>query len=101
MCRTVLSLSSSCLVAQPLTQSFTPHRTLRPDKVIPNHIGTVLGSLMELAEHVTTEELRYRMSVPAGARDMYRKDLRGMLRQLLEYQRKRNQQGAALKGDPA
>ena len=48
---------------------------------------------MELAEHITTEELRYRMSVPAGARDMYRKDLRGMLRQLLSHQRRRNQQG--------
>ena len=64
--------------------------TFRPDKTIPNHIGTVLGSLMELAEHVTTEELRYRMSVPAGARDHYRKDLRGMMRQLLEHQRRRN-----------
>jgi hypothetical protein len=48
---------------------------------------------MELAEHVTTEELRYRMSVPAGARDMFRKDMRGMLRQVLAYQRERNQQG--------
>jgi hypothetical protein len=48
---------------------------------------------MELAEHVTTEELRYRMSVPAGARDNYRKDIRGMMRQMLEHQRKRNQQG--------
>lgn len=70
------------------------YMTFRPDKVIPNHISTCLGSLMELAEHITTEELRYRMSVPAGARDFYRKDLRGMYRQLLAYQRSRNQQNS-------
>ena len=63
--------------------------TLRGDKVAPNHISTVIGSTLELGENVTTEELRYRMSVPPGQRDMFRKDMRGMLRQLLEHQRKR------------
>ncbi len=43
--------------------------TMRPDKTDPNHISTVLGTLLELAESLTTEELRYRMSVPVGARD--------------------------------
>ena len=66
--------------------------TFRPDKVIPNHISTCLGSLMELAEHITTEELRYRMSVPAGARDQFRKDLRKLYSQLLAHHRKRHQQ---------
>ena len=64
--------------------------TFRPDKIIPNHISTVLGSLMELAEHVTAEELRYRMSIPEGAPDIFAKDLRTMMRQMLEHQRKRN-----------
>mmetsp|Transcript_30292 Transcript_30292/g.50060 ORF Transcript_30292/g.50060 Transcript_30292/m.50060 type:complete len:757 (+) Transcript_30292:141-2411(+) len=64
--------------------------TTRPDKIAPNHISTVLGTLLELAESLTTEELRYRMSVPPGSRDTYGKDVRGMQKQLLEHQRKRN-----------
>ena len=63
--------------------------TMRPDKVAPNHISTVLGTLLELAESLTTEELRYRMSVPPGERDTYRKDERGMQKQLLEFQKKK------------
>ena len=64
--------------------------TMRPDKIAPNHISTVLGTLLELAEYLTTEELRYRMSVPSGTRDSYGKDVRGMQKQLLEHQRKKN-----------
>jgi mRNA-capping enzyme len=62
--------------------------TIRTDKVVPNHINTVLGTLLELAESLTADELRYRMSVPAGVRDTYRKDMRRMLAQLLDHQRK-------------
>jgi hypothetical protein len=47
--------------------------------------------LLELAESLTTDELRYRMGVPAGTRDTYRKDMRGMLKQLLDHQRRRLQ----------
>jgi hypothetical protein len=65
--------------------------TMRSDKTTPNHISTVLGTLLELAESLTTDELRYRMSVPAGSRDTYRKDMRGMLKQLLDHQRKKLQ----------
>jgi hypothetical protein len=64
------------------------YMTMRPDKIAPNHISTVLGTLLELSESLTTEELQYRMSVPSGNRDTYRKDLRGMLKQLLEHQTK-------------
>jgi len=63
--------------------------TMRPDKVAPNHINTVLGTLLELSESLTAEELQYRMSVPPGQRDTYRKDLRGMLGQLLEHQQRK------------
>lgn len=63
--------------------------TMRPEKVAPNHISTVLGTVLELAESLTTEELRYRMSIPFGSRDTYRKDVRGMLKQLLDHQRKK------------
>ena len=66
------------------------YRTMRPDKVAPNHISTVLGTLLELAESLSTEELRYRMSVPSGTRDSYTKDVRNMQRQLLEHQRRKN-----------
>jgi len=66
------------------------YRTMRPDKVAPNHISTVLGTLLELAESLTTEELRYRMSVPSGTRDTYTKDVKNMQKQLLEHQRRRN-----------
>ena len=44
--------------------------TMRGDKEAPNHISTVNGSLLELAEGLTVEELRYCMSVPAGTGDM-------------------------------
>jgi hypothetical protein len=64
--------------------------TMRPDKIAPNHISTVLGTLLELSESLTTEELQYRMSVPPGQRDTYRKDLNGMLKQLLEHQKKKH-----------
>ena len=69
--------------------------TMRPDKVASNHISTVIGTLLELAESLSTEELRYRMSVPPSQRDTYRKESRGMLNQLLGFQRQRNQQAAA------
>lgn len=62
--------------------------TMRSDKIAPNHIGTVLGTMLELGECLTTDELRYRLSVHPGQRDNYRKDKRGMLKQLLDHQRK-------------
>jgi hypothetical protein len=64
--------------------------TMRPDKIAPNHISTVLGTLLELSESLTTEELQYRMSVPPGTRDTYRKDVHGMLKQLLDHQKRKN-----------
>jgi hypothetical protein len=66
--------------------------TMRPDKIAPNHISTVLGTLLELSESLNTEELQYRMSVPPGQRDTYRKDLKGMLKQLLEHQKRKHGQ---------
>mmetsp|Transcript_11314 Transcript_11314/g.20787 ORF Transcript_11314/g.20787 Transcript_11314/m.20787 type:complete len:789 (-) Transcript_11314:61-2427(-) len=68
--------------------------TMRPDKIAPNHISTVLGTLLELAESLSTEELRYRMSVPSGTRDTYTKDVRNMQKQLLEHQRRKNKGGS-------
>lgn len=69
--------------------------TMRSDKIAPNHISTVLGTLLELAESLSADELRYRMSIPAGSRDTYRKDMRGMLKQLLDHQRRRLNQSPA------
>lgn len=66
--------------------------TMRGDKIAPNHISTVLGTLLELGECLTTDELRFRMSVPSGARDTYRRDMRRMLSQLLSHQRRQLQQ---------
>ena len=63
--------------------------TIRSDKEIPNHINTVLGSLFELSESLSTEELRYRMSIPPGMRDNFRKEFKSMIKQLLDHQRKR------------
>lgn len=84
---------SNCKIAEvgfdPTTGEWY-YLTMRPDKIAPNHISTVLGTLLELAESLTTEELRYRMSVPPGSRDTYRKDVRGMQKQLLDHQRKKN-----------
>ena len=31
--------------------------TIQPDKTAPNHISTVIGTLLELAESLSTEEL--------------------------------------------
>ncbi|KAL3905949.1 MAG: hypothetical protein SGILL_009473, partial [Bacillariaceae sp.] len=61
--------------------------TMRPDKIAPNHISTVLGTLLELSESLTTEELEYRMSIPQGQRDTFRKEFNGMMKQLLDHQR--------------
>ena len=66
------------------------YQTMRPDKKTSNHITTVLGTLLELAESLGTNELRYRMSVKGGQRDTYRKDIRSMQKQLLDFQRKKN-----------
>ena len=62
--------------------------TMRPEKIAPNHISTVLGTVLELAESLTTDELRFRMSVPSGQRDTFQKDVRKMLKQLLDFQKK-------------
>ena len=61
--------------------------TMRPDKIAPNHISTVLGTMMELGESLTTDELRFRLSVPAGAPDIYRREMRKMVKKLLQFQR--------------
>jgi mRNA guanylyltransferase len=66
--------------------------TMRPDKDGPNHISTVLGTFLELSESLTTEELQFRMSVPPGQRDSFRKDSKGMMKQLLDHQRKMQEQ---------
>jgi mRNA capping enzyme, catalytic domain/mRNA capping enzyme, beta chain len=68
--------------------------TMRPDKIAPNHISTVLGTLLELSESLTTEELEYRMSVPPGQRDTYRKEFKGMMKQLLEFQKSKQDAAA-------
>jgi len=39
----------------------------RRDKDAPNQMFTVRGSMTELVEHITAEELRQRMSMPAGS----------------------------------
>ena len=39
---------------------------------------------------MSTEELRYRMSVPLGTRDTYMKDVKNMQKSLLEHQRRKN-----------
>ena len=72
--------------------------TMRPDKIAPNHISTVLGTLLELAESLTTEELRFRMSVPPGKRDTYRKSVRSMQKQLLQHQRNTLKSGSGRSG---
>lgn len=68
--------------------------TMRPDKIASNHISTVLGTLLELAESLSTNELRYRMNVKCSeggiVRDMYRKEIKGMEKQMLDFQRKKN-----------
>ena len=63
------------------------YRSFRVDKTTPNHISTVLGTFLEISEGLTTEELRYRISVPAGYRDNYRRDSKRMQKQLLDHQR--------------
>jgi len=60
--------------------------TMRPDKIASNHISTVLGTLLELAESLGTDELQYRLSTPPNQRDTYFKDIRGMWKQMLKFQ---------------
>lgn len=63
--------------------------TMRPDKTGPNHISTVLGTLIELGEGLGTTELRCRMSIGAK-RDTYRTDMNRMMKQLLDHMRRSN-----------
>ncbi len=60
---------------------------MRPDKTASNHISTVLGTLLELAESLGTNELRYRMNVTGAMRDTYRKEVRKCQSQILKFQR--------------
>jgi mRNA-capping enzyme len=63
------------------------YRTMRGDKTTPNHISTVLGTLLEVSEGLGTEELRYRLSIPSNCRDTYRRDFKRMQKQLLDHLR--------------
>ena len=67
------------------------YHTMRPDKTAPNHISTVLGTLLELAESLCTQELQFRLSVPPGVTDTWSKQTRKMQQQLLQHQRSTNQ----------
>ena len=76
------------LCFDPTTGEWRYH-TMRPDKPVSNHISTVMGTLLELAESLSTDELRYRMSVPPGMRDDYRRDCRHMQKQMLKHHREK------------
>ena len=67
------------------------YHTMRPDKTAPNHISTVLGTLLELAESLCTQELQFRLCVPPGVTDTWSKQTRKMQQQLLQHQRSTNQ----------
>jgi hypothetical protein len=41
----------------PETEEWS-YRTMRADKIAPNNVSTVLGTLMKLAKSLTADELR-------------------------------------------
>ena len=63
------------------------YKCMRPDKTTSNHIGTVMGTLLELAENITQSELRMRMMMVDSRSDSYLKDKKNMEKQMVEYQR--------------
>jgi hypothetical protein len=59
--------------------------TMRADKSEPNRLQTVLGSMGELAESISPEELQFRMSIPPG-HDTYWRDVQKMKKQMHHHQ---------------
>jgi hypothetical protein len=54
----------------------------RPDKDTANYIRTVLGSLVNMAESISEEELQYRLTNPHG--DQWNDHMKKMRRSLLD-----------------
>ncbi|TMW60323.1 hypothetical protein Poli38472_000365 [Pythium oligandrum] len=60
------------------------YKCARPDKDQANYIRTVLGSLMNMAESISEEELQYRLTSPHA--EQWNHHLKKMRRSLLEQQ---------------
>ncbi|GMF25177.1 unnamed protein product [Phytophthora lilii] len=62
------------------------YKCARPDKDCANYIRTVLGSLVNMAEGISEEELQYRLTNPNGQE--WNNHMKRMRRSLLEQQHK-------------
>jgi hypothetical protein len=61
------------------------YHTMRTDKGgTPNHISTLMGTLLGQAESLRKEELIFRLIVPSGQRDTFHREERRMYEHLLE-----------------
>lgn len=63
------------------------YKCARPDKDCANYIRTVLGSLVNMAEAISEEELQYRLTNRNGG-DQWNEHMKRMRRSLLEQQHK-------------
>lgn len=62
---------------------------VREDKVIPNHISTVLSVLMEQAESVSIDELHYVLLARSDAENDYQTQIKYKKKELLDFQIRR------------
>ncbi|KAJ0398619.1 hypothetical protein P43SY_007477 [Pythium insidiosum] len=62
------------------------YKCARPDKDCANYIRTVLGSLMNMAESISEEELQYRLTSSHG--EQWNHEMKRMRRSLLDHTRK-------------
>lgn len=60
------------------------YKLARPDKDCANYIRTVLGSLMNMAEGISEEELQYKLTSPHA--DQWNNHMKKMRRSLLDQQ---------------
>mmetsp|Transcript_15266 Transcript_15266/g.45238 ORF Transcript_15266/g.45238 Transcript_15266/m.45238 type:complete len:150 (-) Transcript_15266:53-502(-) len=67
-------------------------KCLRPDKDRANHLNTVVQTLLELAENITSEELEYRLLARSAMEDDWEYQKSKMAQSALDHQRRKIKQ---------
>jgi hypothetical protein len=88
--------ASRCRIAElgfSIATGMWTYKMLRPDKTDPNYFTTVCTTMLELAEGVGEEELRYRMTVGVGEEDAWGREQDRLRKAVVEGRRKRRREG--------
>ncbi|CAN0159831.1 unnamed protein product, partial [Phaeothamnion confervicola] len=82
----------SCTIAEVALHEATGlwrYLGLRPDKTKPNFLTTVMGTLLEMAEGMSPQELQYRMMCRTPADDDWAKQINKMGASAIKYRREK------------